>query len=124
MDFCIHFYLFIWSNFMNLNNRIIIFMKTSLFFYIIVFLISLLLSFLPFYFVIKKTFSKNFLYFFVIFCCFLQVFIHILFFLHLNDFNKNYWNVFSIIFTFLVITIIVSGSIWIMRNLNHYVIFS
>lgn len=96
--------------------------KNSIFFYILIFIFSLILSFFPFYIVIYNIFSKNYLYFFITLCCFVQVLMHILFFLHLNDFNKNYWNLFSIIFTCTVISIILIGSIWIMRNINHYVI--
>ncbi|CAL4323086.1 cytochrome o ubiquinol oxidase subunit IV [Buchnera aphidicola] len=106
---------------MNFNKKIISFMKTILFFDIVMFFVSLLLSFFPFYFVINNSFSKEYLYLIIIFCCFLQVFIHIFCFLHLDDFNKNTWNLFSIIFTFIIILIIVSGSVWIMRNLNHHV---
>ncbi|WP_343183447.1 cytochrome o ubiquinol oxidase subunit IV [Buchnera aphidicola] len=107
---------------MIFKNKLINFFKTSLCFYIIVFLFSLILSFFPFFIVINQIFCKKFLYFLVILCCFIQVVIHILFFLHLNDFNKNDWNIFSIIFTMTIILIIFSGSVWIMRNLHHNVI--
>jgi cytochrome o ubiquinol oxidase operon protein cyoD len=70
--------------------------------------------------VMYNIFLANYLYFLVTLCCFIQVFIHILFFLHLNDFNKNYWNFFSIVFTTIIISIILTGSVWIMRNINHY----
>ncbi|CAL4323184.1 Cytochrome bo(3) ubiquinol oxidase subunit 4 [Buchnera aphidicola (Chaitophorus sp. 3695)] len=107
---------------MILNIKKKSFFKTSIFFYILVFILSLILSIFPFYIVIYNIFSKNYLYFFITLCCFIQVLMHILFFLHLDDFNKNYWNFFSIIFTLTIVSIILTGSIWIMRNINHYAI--
>lgn len=120
MDFFIYFCLFVWSNKMIANIKKKKFFQTSIFFYILVFVFSLILSFFPFYIVMYNIFLANYLYFLVTLCCFIQVFIHILFFLHLNDFNKNYWNFFSIVFTTIIISIILTGSVWIMRNINHY----
>ncbi|NIH41180.1 MAG: cytochrome o ubiquinol oxidase subunit IV [Buchnera aphidicola (Periphyllus aceris)] len=107
---------------MNFHNKFLSFLKTTIFFYIMIFFLSLVLSFFPFFIVSYHIFSKNILYFLIIICCFFQILLHILFYLHLNDLNKNSWNFFSIIFTFTIITIIFSGSVWIMRNLNHHVI--
>ncbi|NIH16522.1 MAG: cytochrome o ubiquinol oxidase subunit IV [Buchnera aphidicola (Periphyllus lyropictus)] len=108
---------------MILKNKLINFFKNSVFFYIIVFLFLLFLSFFPFFVVKNNTFNHCCIYFFLIFCSLIQVLIHILFFLHLNDYNKNYWNIFSIIFTCTIIIIIFTGSVWIMRNLNHHVTY-
>ena len=45
-----------------------------------------------------------------------QVFVHIVFFLHMDRSAEQRWNVLAFSFTILILVIVVAGSIWIMHN--------
>lgn len=55
----------------------------------------------------------------VFFLGILQAFIQLVFFMNLGLEKKPHWQLILFLFTFLVIVIIVGGSIWIMNNLNY-----
>jgi cytochrome o ubiquinol oxidase operon protein cyoD len=44
--------------------------------------------------------------------------VHLVFFLHLNSGPDNTNNVLALAFGILIVTLVVSGSLWIMANLN------
>ncbi|UDG80366.1 cytochrome C oxidase subunit IV family protein [Candidatus Annandia pinicola] len=56
---------------------------------------------------------------FIYICLLTQTFIHFFYFLHLKLKIKNNWNLISLIFMIIIITIILTGSNYIMLNLNH-----
>jgi len=90
--------------------------------YVVYFLVLILLSILsilPFLVTIYRVFSKNYILLTIILCMFLQTLVHIKFFLHLDFSFKNRWRVISLVFSIIVGIIILFGSIWIMKNLNH-----
>lgn len=64
--------------------------------------------------------EKNFIIKLIIFiCAILQIFTHLVYFLHLNINNiDNIWLSTILIFTTIIISIILIGSIWIIYNLN------
>ena len=45
-----------------------------------------------------------------------QVFVHIVYFLHMDRSAEQRWNVLAFAFTILILVIVVAGSIWIMHN--------
>jgi len=49
----------------------------------------------------------------------IQLFVQLIFFLHLDREPKPFWNLQVLMFAAGVIVIIVVGSIWIMNNLNY-----
>ena len=49
----------------------------------------------------------------------LQILVHLHFFLHLNTSSSARWNVLVLLFTVLIMTIFIGGSLWIMFNLNY-----
>jgi cytochrome o ubiquinol oxidase operon protein cyoD len=51
---------------------------------------------------------------------FVQTVFHMLFFFHLGQEKKPRWNLVMFLFMVLVVVIIVGGSLWIMNNLNEY----
>ena len=51
----------------------------------------------------------------------LQTFFQLVFFFHLGVEEKPRWNLLMFLFMLLVVVIIIGGSIWIMNNLNYYV---
>lgn len=82
------------------------------------FLLSVL-STLPFFAINYRIFSKNFLEFLIVLCLLIQVLVHAKIFLHLDFSLEQRWKVVSAVFSIIVGVIILSGSIWIMKNLNH-----
>lgn len=50
----------------------------------------------------------------------LQMFLQLIFFLHLGLESKPHWNSISFLFMVLVIVVVIGGSLWIMSNLNYY----
>lgn len=49
-----------------------------------------------------------------------QVFVQLIFFLHLGQENKPKWKNRSFAFMMMVIVIVVFGSLWVMNNLNYH----
>lgn len=91
--------------------------------YIIGFFISIFLTIIPFLFSLNNFFSSRFNFFIITLCAIIQIVVHFVYFLHLTFSKKNLWNTISLLFVLIVILIIVFGSIWIMYNLNHHIIF-
>ena len=48
-----------------------------------------------------------------------QLFVQLIFFLHLGRESKPRWNVMAFVFAAIVVIVVVFGSIWIMKNLNY-----
>ncbi|WP_348666406.1 cytochrome o ubiquinol oxidase subunit IV [Arsenophonus symbiont of Ornithomya chloropus] len=86
--------------------------------YLIGFILSIILTIIPFLMVINNTTSHNNIVLTIIITGISQILIHLIYFLHIHTTSNNNWNIISLLFTILVIIIIVTGSIWIMYNLN------
>jgi cytochrome o ubiquinol oxidase operon protein cyoD len=50
----------------------------------------------------------------------IQLFVQLIFFLHLDRESKPRWNITVLSFAAIVVIILVGGSIWIMTNLNYH----
>lgn len=48
----------------------------------------------------------------------LQMLVHLHFFLHLDTSSGERWNILALLFTLMIMTLFVGGSLWIMFNLN------
>jgi cytochrome o ubiquinol oxidase subunit IV len=48
-----------------------------------------------------------------------QILIHLHYFLHLDRSSTVRWNVLALVFTVLIITIFIGGTLWIMSNLHY-----
>jgi cytochrome o ubiquinol oxidase operon protein cyoD len=49
----------------------------------------------------------------------LQLVVQLIFFLHIGRESKPKWNLLAFLFAVLIVTILVGGTLWIMRNLEH-----
>jgi cytochrome o ubiquinol oxidase subunit IV len=49
----------------------------------------------------------------------LQILVHLHYFLHLDVSSEKRWNVLALLFTFLIMTIFVGGTLWVMYTLNY-----
>ena len=65
-------------------------------------------------------FSHQFLVVSIIALAIVQLFVQLIFFLHLDGESKPRWNLQVFGFMLLVLLIIVVGSLWIMSNLNYH----
>lgn len=95
-------------------------MQNIIKYYILGCIFSVILTALPFLLVMNNYFSKEVL-FYIIFCCaIIQILVHFRYFLYLNTSIENRWNLIAVLFCAVVIFIIISGSNWIMSNLNSH----
>ncbi|WP_225639496.1 cytochrome o ubiquinol oxidase subunit IV [Candidatus Profftia sp. (ex Adelges kitamiensis)] len=86
--------------------------------YLTGFILSLILTIIPFWIVISNTVSRQITIIVVSFMAIIQIFVHLVYFLHINNSAKEYLNLIALVFTALIITIIIIGSLWIMYHLN------
>jgi cytochrome o ubiquinol oxidase operon protein cyoD len=47
-----------------------------------------------------------------------QIVVHTIFFLHVNTRAEGGWTLLALIFTIVIVSIVISGSLWIMYHLN------
>ncbi|MGP1956902.1 MAG: cytochrome o ubiquinol oxidase subunit IV [Arsenophonus sp. NC-PE1-MAG3] len=86
--------------------------------YLIGFILSIILTVIPFWMVINNATSHNIILWIVISTAIVQILVHLICFLHMNISSDNSWNLVAFLFTMLIIGIIVIGSLWIMYNLS------
>ncbi len=86
--------------------------------YIIGFLLSLVLTFSAYFLVTQQILTGWNLILTIAFLGILQMIVQLLFFLHMGVEKKPRWNLQSFLFMALVVVILVSGSLWIMYNLD------
>jgi cytochrome o ubiquinol oxidase operon protein cyoD len=88
--------------------------------YITGFLLALILTLLAYFLVTQKIYtSYNQIIAIISGLAIVQLFVQLIFFLHLGRESKPRWNVTVFVFAALVVVIIIVGSIWIMNNLNY-----
>lgn len=86
--------------------------------YLIGFILSVILTVIPFAMVMSNTASHQLIIGTVVASAVIQVIVHLVFFLHMNTSSEERWNLVALMFTAVIIFIVVVGSLWIMYNLN------
>ncbi|MFG0833670.1 cytochrome o ubiquinol oxidase subunit IV [Aeromonas bivalvium] len=86
--------------------------------YLIGFVLSVILTAIPFWLVMEGTASHGVILGAVVATAVVQIFVHLAYFLHMNTSSEERWNLVALVFTVLIIAIVVGGSLWIMYNLN------
>jgi cytochrome o ubiquinol oxidase operon protein cyoD len=104
-------------NFIKINNKEI---KS----YLLGFVLSIILTIVPFLLVIQKIFPSKLNYIFLLLCSISQIIVHFIYFLHVDFSAEERWNLITLLFVIVIIFIVVFGSIWIMRNLNHHMMYT
>ena len=87
--------------------------------YMIGFVLSVILTAIPFGLVMDAThhgFSADTVLAAILAFAIVQVFVHIVYFLHMDRSAEQRWNVLAFSFTVLILAIVVAGSVWIMHN--------
>ena len=82
--------------------------------YMIGFVLAIVLTAVPFAMVMFPSVSRGTILAAILTMAVLQVFVHVVYFLHLNMSRQQRWNVVAFAFTLLITLIVVSGSVWIM----------
>jgi len=85
--------------------------------YIIGFVLSLITTLISYFLVVYEVWPKEMLTYVVMGIAVLQLFIQLVFFLHLGRGSR--WKVVTFAFALLVVLIVVVGSLWIMHNLDY-----
>lgn len=94
--------------------------KKKLGVYLIGFLICSLLTLIAFWAVVSATYTKRETFLIIYSAACLQFFVQLIFFIRLNTETKQgRTNIMSFIFTLVILTSVILGSLWIMWNLNY-----
>lgn len=88
--------------------------------YLIGFLLSVVLTAIPFWLVMTGAIADRQATALVIMAfAVVQIVVHMIYFLHMNTKAENGWTVMALIFTIILVVIALSGSLWVMYHLNH-----
>ncbi|GAB3626110.1 cytochrome o ubiquinol oxidase subunit IV [Pandoraea terrae] len=84
------------------------------------FVLSVILTAIPFWFVMGHTFEKSSTTaMLLLFCAAIQIVVHMVYFLHMNARSEHGWTMLALIFTIVLVVITLSGSLWVMFHLNQ-----
>jgi cytochrome o ubiquinol oxidase operon protein cyoD len=87
--------------------------------YLIGFILSVILTAIPFWLVMGKVLPSPQLTAFVILgFAAVQMVVHMVYFLHLNTKVEGGWSLLAMVFTVALVVIMLSGSIWVLYHLN------
>lgn len=87
--------------------------------YLIGFALSVVLTAIPFWLVMGDVISDTLIATLVIMGFgVVQIFVHMVYFLHMNTKSEGGWTMMAAIFTIIIIVIALSGSLWVMFHLN------
>ena len=87
--------------------------------YTIGFVLSVILTAIPFWLVMGGVFEnpKTTTLIILAFGA-VQIFVHMVYFLHMNTSSESGWNMLALIFTIVLVVITLSGSLWVMYHMN------
>lgn len=87
--------------------------------YVTGFLLSVLLTAIPFWLVMAKVLPTTGITVLVILAfAMVQVVVHMVYFLHMNPKSEGGWNLISLIFTAVLLVIVLAGTLWVMHHMN------
>ncbi len=87
--------------------------------YLTGFVLSLILTAIPFALVMSGALSSSAALAGIFSAGLVQILVHLHYFLHLDTSSAARWNVVALIFTLLIMVLFVGGTIWIMNSLYH-----
>jgi cytochrome o ubiquinol oxidase operon protein cyoD len=87
--------------------------------YLVGFLLSVVLTAIPFWLVMAKVLpSPRVTAFVILGFAAVQMIVHMIYFLHMNAKVEGGWSMLALVFTVALLVIMMSGSIWVMFHLN------
>jgi cytochrome o ubiquinol oxidase operon protein cyoD len=84
------------------------------------FILSIILTLIPFYLVVNEVINGWALVFSLFGFAIAQLLVQLQFFIHLGEQSKPRWNLIMFLCMALILMIVVFGSLWIMNNLNYH----
>ncbi len=83
------------------------------------FILSVILTAIPFWLVMGGVLeNKTLLVIAIMGLGVIQIFVHMIYFLHMDTRSEGGWTFMALIFTVVVLLITLSGSLWVMYNMN------
>ncbi|VWX62654.1 Cytochrome bo3 quinol oxidase subunit 4 [Burkholderiales bacterium 8X] len=83
------------------------------------FVLSIILTAIPFWLVMGKVFEQpNVTAWVILAFAAVQIVVHMIYFLHMNTKSEGGWSMLALIFTIVLVVITLSGSIWVMYHMN------
>ncbi len=89
--------------------------------YTIGFVLSVILTAIPFWLVMGNVLDPSLTRFIILGFAAVQMIVHMVYFLHLNAKSEGGWNMMATLLTVTLLVIVLAGSIWVMYHLNHNV---
>jgi cytochrome o ubiquinol oxidase operon protein cyoD len=87
--------------------------------YTVGFVLSVILTAIPFWLVMNRVISNSNVAIFVLLgLAAVQIIVHMIYFLHMNTRAEGGWSLMALIFTAILLVIVLSGSIWVMFHMN------
>ncbi|TAM98001.1 MAG: cytochrome o ubiquinol oxidase subunit IV [Rhodanobacteraceae bacterium] len=87
--------------------------------YLTGFVLAAVLTIIPFWLVMGHVIANRPLAIFIILAlAVVQIFVHIIYFLHLDTRSEGGWNMMAFIFTAVLVIIVLGASVWVMYNEN------
>lgn len=87
--------------------------------YMIGFVLSVILTAIPFWLVMSGVLGSNPLTAFAIMAfAVAQIIVHMIYFLHMNGKSEGGWTMLALVFTIILVVIALAGSLWVMYHLN------
>jgi cytochrome o ubiquinol oxidase operon protein cyoD len=87
--------------------------------YLTGFVLSVILTAIPFWLVMAKVFDKpNVTALVILAFAAVQIVVHMVYFLHMDSKSQGGWTMLALIFTIVLVIITLSGSLWVMYHLK------
>jgi cytochrome o ubiquinol oxidase operon protein cyoD len=88
--------------------------------YLVGFVLSVLLTAIPFWLVMHRgAIPPGSLALVILAFAAVQIVVHMVYFLHMDAKSQGGWNLLSLLFTLILVVITLSGSLWVMFHLNR-----
>ncbi len=89
--------------------------------YVIGFVLAVILTAIPFWLVMGNVLpTAQMTAVAVMGLAVIQVLVHMIYFLHMNSRSEGGWTLLALMFTLILVVITLSGSLWVMHNLNTH----
>lgn len=86
--------------------------------YVIGFVLSVILTAIPFWLVMAHPFANGVTIALIMAFAAVQIVVHMIYFLHMSPRAEDGWSMTALLFTVIIVAIMLSGSLWVMYNLN------
>lgn len=87
--------------------------------YLTGFVLAAILTVIPFWLVMGDVFTSDAVTTVVVLAfAAVQIFVHMVYFLHMNSKSEGGWNLMAMLFTLIIVVVTLAGALWVMYNMN------